>query len=104
MVIISTMNGYSFVGTAFLEIVVAAKSVAMAIIVKSNILLSPWVPEVTAPIMLSAGMHRRMSKIEGFSMFMLGGLLFLFLMYAITVHVSVKMFIAGSRNVSESGF
>jgi len=104
MAIISTMNGYSFVGTAFLEIVVTAKSAAIAIIMKSNILLSPRVPEVTEPMMLSAGMHRRMSKIEDFSMFMLGGLLFLFLMYAITAHVNVKMFIADSRNISESGF
>jgi len=97
------MNGYSFVGIAFLVIVAITKSAAIAIIVKSKIRLSPQTPEVIAPIMLNAGMHRRISKIEGFSMFMFSGSLFLFLMCASIVHVSVKMFMAGNRNISESG-
>lgn len=103
MAIISTMNGYSLVGTPFLEIVAIAKRAAIAIIIKSKIRLSPWAPEVTAPIMLNAGIHRRKSKMEGLSMFMFSGLLFLSLTYASIVHVNVKIFMVGNRNISENG-
>jgi len=40
MDIISTMNGYIFVGMALLDVAAIVKSAAMAVIVKSKILLS----------------------------------------------------------------
>jgi len=55
--------------------------------------------------MLNAGMNnRKTSRMESFLMSMLFGCsLLLFLMYARVVHVDMKMFRVGSRNIGESG-